>query len=329
MEMGQIAIPDIEVLRKMLSLLYKIRSFEEALYRAFMTEKMPGTMHQSNGQEAIAVGVGLAIQPEDVMTSTHRGHGHAIAKGIPVNDLMAEMYARATGTSGGMGGSMHIFDLQQGFLGTTGVVGAGVPIAVGAALALQLEGKKRLAVAFLGDGAMNQGSVHEALNLAAVWKLPVIFVCENNGYAVSFPTSQAFAIEDLSQRAVGYGMPGIKLDGNDVLEVYSAVQKAAAGARNGEGPVFLECLTYRQKGHSRFEPALYRPAGELEAWLENDPITRFQNFLSQNSLLAVEEQNQIKRDIFEEIQAALAFAKSSPFPDPRTALNMAFKVDAD
>ncbi len=240
---------------------------------------------------------------------------------------MAEMYARATGTSGGMGGSMHIFDLQQGFLGTTGVVGAGVPIAVGAALALQLEGKKRLAVAFLGDGAMNQGAVHEALNLAAVWKLPVIFVCENNGYAVSFPTSQAFAIEDISLRAAGYGMPGVKLDGNDVLEVYAAVQSAAAGVRSGAGPVFLECITYRQKGHSRFEPAHYRPAGELEAWLERDPIIRFQNFLTQNSLIAVDEQNQIKRSIIEEVQAAIAFAKSSPYPDLKSTLKMAFKVD--
>jgi TPP-dependent pyruvate/acetoin dehydrogenase alpha subunit len=325
MEEGLDRIPDAETLRSMLCLLYKIRLFEEALYRAFMTEKMPGTMHQTNGQEAIAAGVGLAIFPEDVMTSTHRGHGHAIAKGIPVKALMAEMYARTTGTSGGMGGSMHIFDLEKGFLGTTGVVGAGVPIAVGAALALKLEGKKRLAVAFLGDGAMNQGGVHEALNLAAVWKLPVIFVCENNGYAVSFPTSQAFAITDLSQRAAGYGMPGLKLDGNNVLEIYAAVEKVANGVRNGEGPVFLECITYRQKGHSRFEPAYYRPAGELETWLEKDPIIRFQNFLAGNSLIPVAEQNQVKGEISEEIQAAITFAKSSPYPSPTSAIHMAFK----
>jgi TPP-dependent pyruvate/acetoin dehydrogenase alpha subunit len=318
-------IPDISILRKMLSQLLTIRLFEEALYRAFLTEKLPGTMHQTNGEEAIAVGVGLAIDPGDVMTSTHRGHGHAIAKGIPLNTLMAEMYARATGASGGMGGSMHIFDLARGFLGTTGVVGAGVPIAVGSALALKLEVKKRLAVAFLGDGAMNQGSVQEALNLAAVWQLPIIFVCENNGYAVSHPTYKAFAIERLTQRATGYGIEAVTLDGNDVLEVYSAVRKAAAKTREGEGPFFLECITYRQKGHSRFEPATYRPSGELQAWLAKDPIERFRTFLSQNSLISSDEQDEIKQRVNQEIQAAILFARSSPAPTVNDTLALSFK----
>jgi pyruvate dehydrogenase E1 component alpha subunit len=326
MENRLIEIPDISILRKMLGQLYTIRLFEEAIYRAFMTEKMPGTMHQTNGQEAIAVGVGLALEPDDVMTSTHRGHGHAIVKGIPLNSLMAEMYARSTGTSGGMGGSMHIFDISRGFLGTTGVVGAGVPIAVGAALALKLDGKKRVAAAFLGDGAMNQGAVLEALNLAAVWKLPVMFVCENNGYAVSYPTSKAFAIEHLTQRAAGYGIEAATLDGNDVLEVYSAAQKAAAKARDGEGPIFLECITYRQKGHSRFEPAAYRPPGELEAWLAKDPLVRFCNFLSQNLFITPGEQEEIKQTVSEEIQAAIMFARSSPAPSVGDALALAFKV---
>ena len=326
MEKDQINIPEISILRKMLYQMFAIRLFEEALYRAFMTEKMPGTMHQTNGQEAIAVGVGLALELDDVMTSTHRGHGHAISKGIPLNALMAEMYARTTGTSGGMGGSMHIFDLPRGFLGTTGVVGAGVPIAVGAALALKLEEKKRLAVAFLGDGAMNQGAVHEAFNLAVVWKLPVIFVCENNGYAVSYPTSRAFAIEHLAQRAAGYGMPAVTLDGNDVLAVYAAAQKAAAAARDDKGPSFLECITYRQKGHSRFEPAAYRPAGELKTWLAKDPIERFRNFLSENLLISSEEQDEFKQKVSQEIQAAILFAKSSPFPAVNNALAQAFKA---
>lgn len=326
MEKSRKEIPDISILRKMLCQLFTIRLFEEALYRAFMTEKMPGTMHQTNGQEAIAVGVGLALEPEDVMTSTHRGHGHAIVKGIPLNDLMAEMYARTTGASGGMGGSMHIFDLSRGFLGTTGVVGAGVPIAIGAALALKLEGKKRLAAAFLGDGAMNQGAVQEALNLAAVWKLPVIFVCENNGYAVSYPTHKAFAIEHLTQRAAGYGIEAATLDGNDVLEVYSAAKKAAAKARGGEGPIFLECITYRQKGHSRFEPAAYRPPGELEAWLAKDPLERFCIFLKQNSFITPNEQEEIKQTVSKEIQAAILFARSSPAPSVGEALALAFKA---
>ncbi|HMD90743.1 MAG TPA: thiamine pyrophosphate-dependent dehydrogenase E1 component subunit alpha [Anaerolineaceae bacterium] len=315
---------DQSILQHLLYQMYLIRCFEETLFRAFQTEKMPGTMHQTTGQEAIAAGVGEALEPGDVMTSTHRGHGHAIAKGLAIRELMAEMYARQTGTSHGMGGSMHLFDLSKGFLGTTGVVGAGVPIAVGAALVLQLEGEHRVAVAFLGDGAANQGAVHEAINLASVWKLPVVFVCENNGYAVSLPTQKAYAIKDIAERAAGYGISGVTVDGNDVLAVYEVVCVAVARARAGDGPSFLECLTYRHKGHSRFEPASYRPAGELDAWLKKDPIKAFCQRLISAGIFENTRIDAIKAEAQEVVDDAVDFARSSPLASLEEALHLAF-----
>jgi pyruvate dehydrogenase E1 component alpha subunit len=315
---------DKSTLQHLLYQMLVIRRFEEALYRAFQTEKMPGTMHQTTGQEAIAAGVGEALQPGDVMTSTHRGHGHAIAKGLSIRKLMAEMYARQTGTSRGIGGSMHLFDLANGFLGTTGVVGAGVPIAAGAALALHLEGNHRVAIAFMGDGAMNQGAVHEAINLAAVWKLPVVFVCENNGYAVSLPMQKAFAISAIAERAAGYGIPGMTLDGNDVLAIYEAACAAVARARAGDGPSFLECLTYRHKGHSRFEPASYRPAGELDAWLEKDPIEGFCKRLASSGVFEKVEIDAVQAEAQAAVDDAIAFARSSPPASLEEALHLTF-----
>ena len=316
---------DHSKIRNLLVIMLRIRLFEEALFRAFMTEKMPGTMHQTTGQEAIAAGVSQILQPGDVMTSTHRGHGHAIAKGVSLERMMAEMYARSTGVSAGMGGSMHLFDLAQGFLGTTGVVGAGMPIAAGAALALKLDRKDNIAVAFFGDGAANQGAVHEALNLAAAWKLPVLFVCENNNYAVSTSFKQAFAIERVAERAPGYGMPGSTVDGNDVLRVYEAADQAASWARSGEGPYFLECLTYRHKGHSRFEPASYRSKAELEGWLEKDPIERYKRILAVEGILTEEELQGIYESVSDEIQQALAFAHQSSLVETGPALELAFR----
>jgi TPP-dependent pyruvate/acetoin dehydrogenase alpha subunit len=313
------------VIERMLRNMLQIRAFEEALYRSFMSEKMPGTMHQTNGQEAIAVGVGANLRHGDVMTSTHRGHGHAIVKGVSINALMAEMYGRKTGISLGMGGSMHLFDLGSGFLGTTGVVGAGVPIAVGAGLALQLEGNGAVAIAFMGDGAMNQGAVHEALNLAAVWKLPVIFVCENNGYAVSYPANKAFAIHRIAERAAGYGMPGTTVDGNDVAAVYIAAQEAIDRARSGSGPSLIEGVTYRQRGHSRFEPGAYRPEGELERWKTRDPVDLFQAALQKEGRMEKEEIDAMKVAVEEEIQTALRFAKTSPMPSVNDALGLVFE----
>ncbi|MGD2163748.1 MAG: thiamine pyrophosphate-dependent dehydrogenase E1 component subunit alpha, partial [Anaerolineales bacterium] len=205
MSRTQNAEPDRTKLLSMLAMMYRIRLFEEALYHAFMTEKMPGTMHQAIGMEAIPSGVGHCLVNGDKMTSTHRGHGHAIAMGVPTNELMAELYAKKTGSSGGMGGSLHIFDVQHGFLGTTGVVGAGIPIATGAGLAAKFNEEHQVVAAFFGDGAANQGAVHEGLNLAAVWNLPIVFICENNQYAVSFSVDDAFAIENIADRAATYG----------------------------------------------------------------------------------------------------------------------------
>jgi TPP-dependent pyruvate/acetoin dehydrogenase alpha subunit len=307
----QAVLPDRTVLISMLRQMYQIRIFEEALYHAFMTEKMPGTMHQAIGMEAISAGVGHAMHPDDLMTSTHRGHGHAIAKHVSLDALMAEMYAKKTGASAGMGGSMHIFDLKRGFLGTTGVVGATTPIAVGAALAAQLEGKEQVVVSFFGDGASNQGVVHESLNMSAIWKLPIVFVCENNRYAVSMPVSQAMVIDHISERAAAYGIPGLTVDGNDVLAIYEAATQAISGARQGTGPTLLECESYRYKGHSRFEPATYRPQKELEAWLKRDPITQFRQRLKTENILSPEEADAVKNEVEATMQKAIDFAKQS------------------
>ncbi|MGD0862926.1 MAG: thiamine pyrophosphate-dependent dehydrogenase E1 component subunit alpha [Candidatus Limnocylindrales bacterium] len=310
----------VDLLRTML----RIRLFEEALYRLFMSGTMPGTMHQAIGQEAVAAGVGRALRPSDAMTSNHRGHGHAIAKGVPLRSLMAEMFGRSTGASGGYGGSLHIFDLGRGFLGTNGIVGAGVPIGVGAALALKLGQTDNVAVTFFGDGAANQGAVHEALNLAAIWKLPVVFICENNQYAVSLPFERAFAIPCVADRAVAYGMPGQTVDGNDALVVLDAARAAVARARAGEGPTLIECKTYRYKGHSRFEPAKYRPAGELEQWLERDPIRRLEDELLSESRSSKDELDTIRQDVEHEVAEAIEFARSSPPAGPAKAAAMAF-----
>jgi pyruvate dehydrogenase E1 component alpha subunit len=309
-----------ELLRVML----RIRLFEEALYRLFMTGTMPGTMHQAIGQEAVAAGVGLALRPDDLMTSTHRGHGHAIAKGVPMRAIMAEMFARQTGASGGMGGSLHIFDVSRGFLGSTGIVGAGVPIAAGAALAGQLEGSDRVVVSFFGEGAANQGAVHEAINICAIWHLPVVLVCENNRYAVSMPAERAFAIEHVAQRGQGYGIPAVTIDGNDVFAVHTTTSAAIARARTGEGPTLIECETYRFKGHSRFEPGKYRPPGELEERMRHDPIELLRERLTDQAGLSREALEDIRAEVETEVADAISFARSSTPASAETARSLAF-----
>jgi TPP-dependent pyruvate/acetoin dehydrogenase alpha subunit len=310
----------VDLLRTML----RIRLFEEALYRLFMSGTMSGTVHQAIGQEAVAAGVGLALRPTDAMTSNHRGHGHAIAKGVPLCSLMAEMFGRSSGASGGFGGSLHVFDVSRGFLGTNGIVGAGVPIGVGAALALKLDRTDSVVATFFGDGAANQGAVHEGLNLAAIWRLPVVFICENNLYAVSMPYERAFAIPHIADRSVAYGMPGQTIDGNDALVVLDATRVAVARARAGEGPTLIECNTYRYKGHSRFEPAKYRPAGELDQWLGRDPIRRLENELLGESVKSRDQIDAVRKDVEREVAEAIEFARSSPPADPAKAAAMAF-----
>ena len=321
-------IEDIRALRELgptlLRTMLRIRAFEDALYRLFMSGTMPGTMHQSIGQEAISAGVGAALRPDDQMASGHRGHGHAIAKGLPMAELMAEMFGRTGGSSGGLGGSMHIFDLPRGFLGTTGVVGAGVPIAVGAALAAHLERSDRVVVSFFGDGAANQGAVHEALNLAAIWRLPVVFVCENNGYAVSMPVERSMAVAHVADRAPGYGMPGVTVDGQDAMAIVGATRLAVERARAGDGPTLLECLTYRYKGHSRFEPATYRTKEELTAWQARDPIDLLSARLGESRVLDSDEVGAIRAEVDREVAAAIEFARSSPLVDSSRIAELVF-----
>jgi TPP-dependent pyruvate/acetoin dehydrogenase alpha subunit len=301
-----------------------IRTFEDRLYFLFLNTVMPGTMHQYNGQEAVAVGVCAALRRNDFITSTHRGHGHALAKGADLNGAMAEMFAKDTGLCRGMGGSMHIADFRVGMLGANGIVGGGLPIAVGAAIASQIKNTGQVAVAFMGDAAANEGSFHESLNLAAIWKLPVVFVIENNLYGYTMKSRDAFPTEDIAIRAGAYGLPGEVVDGQDVLAVYESSAKAIERARRGEGPSVLECKTYRYRGHARFDPASYRPKDEVEAWKERDPIKLWTLELTQSGMASQEELKSIQRSVRKEVDAAVEFASQSASPAPDLCLSLIF-----
>jgi pyruvate dehydrogenase E1 component alpha subunit len=293
-----------------------IRTFEEKLFFLFQTRPMPGSMHQYNGEEAVAVGVCAHLKQDDYITSTHRGHGHCIAKGADVKAIMAEMFAKSTGCCRGMGGSMHIADFKVGMLGANAIVGAGIPIAVGAAWSCQYRKTKQVAVAFFGDGAANEGAFHEGLNLAGVWKLPVVFVCENNIYGFSTHYRRVTPVESISERAVAYGMPGVTVDGMNLNAVYNEAEKAIQRARDGNGPTLVECKTYRFMGHSRFEKALYRKQEELEEWKKHDPISFFKDYLT--GTLRVEEAkiDTIDREAAAIVEDAVHFAENSPDPNP-------------
>ena len=301
-----------------------IREFEERLYHLFLTEVMPGTMHQYNGQEAVAAGVCAALRPDDYITSTHRGHGHAIAKGVSLRSLMAEMFARDTGCCRGMGGSMHLSDPAVGMLGATGIVGGGIPIATGAALSAMLRRSGQVAVAFFGDGAANEGSFHESLNQAGAWRLPAIYVCENNLYGFSVPFGVASAVVDIAGRAAGYGFPGVVVDGNDVVAVFEATLEAAERARSGRGPTLLERKTYRHRGHSRFEKPTYRTDEELQAWLKRDPIPRCRGLLVELGDLTESDCERLRAGVLAELDDAVAFARGSPEPPPDAALRYVY-----
>ncbi len=285
---------------------------------------MPGAMHQYNGQEAVAVGACSALGAADYITSTHRGHGHTLAKGADPNRAMAEMFAKDTGLCRGMGGSMHIADFQVGMLGANGIVGGGLPIATGAALAAQMRGTGQVAAAFMGDAAANEGSFHESLNLAAVWKLPVVFVVENNFYGYSVKFSEAFPTEHIATRAGAYGLPGKIVDGQDVLAVYETCREAVQRAREGRGPSLIECKTYRYKGHARFDPAAYRPKPEEKEWKKRDPINSWAARLTQSGLAGEAELKAIKLGVRKEVGAAVAFAEESAQPDPGLCLSLVF-----
>jgi pyruvate dehydrogenase E1 component alpha subunit len=307
----------LELYRKMVT----IREFETMAGEHFAAGEIPGFIHLSIGQEASSVGVCSCLRKDDYVVTTHRGHGHMIAKGADLKRMTAELFARRDGYCKGKGGSMHIADFSIGFLGANGVVAGGLPIITGAGLSIKLRKTDQVALAFFGDGACNRGPVHEAMNMAAIWKLPVIFVVENNQYASTTPMTYACAVEDLCTRAAGYGMPGVKVDGNDVLAVRKAAAAAVKKARAGEGPTFIENKTYRIRGHFEGDPQKYRTTEEVQTWGEKDPLERFTVLLTRKKQLNQRQAAQILKEVRAELDEALAFAQASPFPEPEDALD--------
>lgn len=305
-----------EMYQKML----EIRLFEEKIFELYAQNLVPGTIHLYAGEEAVAVGVCSSLRKDDYITSTHRGHGHCIAKGADLKRTMAEILGKKTGYCKGKGGSMHIADFNVGMLGATAVVGAGLPIAVGAGLSIQLRKTDQVVVCFFGEGASNQGTFHESINMASVWRLPVVFVCENNLYAMGTRQSRVMNITDVANRAAAYGIPGEIVDGNDVLAVHEIIGKAVERARKGEGPTLVECKTYRHKGHSRVDPAKYRPKEEVEEWLGKDPIKNFRTYLLAAHFMTEMEIQQIEQNVSIKIEEAVKFALESPFPLAEEAL---------
>ena len=309
-----------EKLSEMYKKMLEIRYFEEKVFELYGQNLVPGTIHLYAGEEAVAVGVCSGLRKDDYITSTHRGHGHCIAKGADLKRTMAEILGKKTGYCKGKGGSMHIADFNIGMLGATAVVGAGLPIAVGAGLSAKLRKTDQVVACFFGEGASNQGTFHESINMASAWSLPVIFVCENNLYAMGTRQSRIMNIENIADRAAAYGIPGVTVDGNDVLAVFEASQKAVDQARSGAGPTLIECKTYRHKGHSRVDPAKYRPKEEVEQWLANDPLKRFRTTLQQNENFSQAEVQKIEENVAAEIEEAVRFAVESPYPAPEEAL---------
>ena len=305
--------------------LLTIRFFEEAVDGLFARGLMHGTMHLSIGQEAVATGACAALRTTDFITSTHRGHSHCIAKGADLTRMMAELLAKQTGYCRGRGGSMHIADAKTGNLGANGIVGGGIPIAAGAALAQKMKGLDNVVVSFFGDGATNEGAFHEALNLAAVWDLPVIFICENNKYGMSFSTEKSMRVENIADRAAAYGFPGVTVDGNDVDAVYTATAAAVERARSGKGPTLIEAITYRHKGHSKSDKNLYRTKEEIDFWKEQDPVGRFETKLVEKGILTQEEVDQITESVRNGIRTAIQEASSAPDSDPAELLSSVFR----
>jgi pyruvate dehydrogenase E1 component alpha subunit len=307
-----------ERLKDFLREMLLIRRFEEKVEERFRAGELPGFLHVAIGQEGVAVGVCKALEDGDVIASTHRAHGHTIAKGTHPNEVMAELYGKVEGCSHGYGGSMHLYDVERGNLGANAVVGGGLPAIVGAALAFKMRKEPRVAVAFFGDGATNIGTFHEALNLAELWKVPAVFVCENNHYAESTPSKQQLPIEDLTKRAEAYGMTSMRVDGQDVEAVYKTMQKAVNQARDGEGPVFLLAETYRLTGHYVGDPQVYRPKEEVrELRRTQDPITKLREKLE----LSEEEWNELDAEATRLAEESVEFAKQGTDPKPEDALN--------
>jgi TPP-dependent pyruvate/acetoin dehydrogenase alpha subunit len=291
-----------------------IRLFEDKVQELFMGGHIEGTTHLCQGQEAVSVGATAAMRPEDVLTNTYRGHGQALARGMPPERAFAELMGRSSGVAGGVGGSMHLVDFSVGNIGSNAIVGAGLPIAVGAAMSFKLRGEARVAVTFFGDAATNIGTFHEALNMASVWQAPVVFVIENNLYGEFSPVRETTPIDDLAKRADAYAMPGLVVDGQDVGVVNAAVAEAIERARGGGGPTLLEMKTYRYRGHSRADPARYRPEGELERWKERDPIELLAARLADEGALTADDLTRMRSEVQDEIDAAADRAQASPVP---------------
>jgi acetoin:2,6-dichlorophenolindophenol oxidoreductase subunit alpha len=302
-----------------------IRHFEYTADRLYAAGKVHGTMHLSAGQEAVAAGISLAVKPDDFLINHHRGHGHFIAKGADINKMMAEFLGKDTGYNHGRGGSMHIADFQSNNLGANGIVGGGIPQAVGVGLALQMQKRKEICICIFGDGAANEGVFHEAMNMVALWKLPVLYICENNKYGMSMDVERATAKLPIAQRAEGYGIPWACVDGNDVVEVYEAMKIAADHVRSGDGPYFVETITYRYFGHSKSDRNLYRSKEEIEDWKHNrDPIMRFTKHLLQAEILDESQAQEIDAKAEQVILKAVEFAESSPDPDISTLMEYVY-----
>lgn len=317
---------DKQELMQLYTTMVKIRFFEEKVEELFLRGEIPGFVHLYIGEEAVAAGVSQHLRKDDYITSNHRGHGHTIAKGADLNRMMAEIYGKRTGTCKGKGGSMHIADFSVGMLGANGVVGGGLPIAVGSGLSAKIRKTGQVTVAYFGDGASNRGTFHEAANMAAAWKLPVIFVCENNRYASTTPHGACIPVENIADRAAGYAMPGVIVNGNDVFEVCRAAGEAVALARSGGGPTLIEAKTYRIKGHFVGDPELYRSKEEVNKMKEKDPIIHFEQKVLAEKWLTPEEMQAVRERAEELVKEAVAFAVDSPYPEPEEALQDLFKA---
>lgn len=302
----------------------RIRKFEERVKFLFLEGIMPGTIHQYNGQEACAVGVCAALEPEDVITSTHRPHGHCLAKGLTPKEMMAELFGRRTGCCKGKGGSMHMGNLSKGVVPAIAIVGGNVPVATGIGLAFNMRKEKRVAISFMGDGATNEGAFHEAVNMGAIWNLPVVYVVENNLYGASTHVNMVMKTETIAERSQAYNISGKTIDGNDVLKVYETAKEAVDRARSGNGPTLLELVTYRITGHSRRDPALYQPVEERKAAKENEPIERFRQFLLKNDLISEKALSKTDEEIEGEIEESVESAISAPESEPEDALKDMF-----
>jgi pyruvate dehydrogenase E1 component alpha subunit len=305
--------------------MFTIRTFECKIRDLFTNGVIVGDLHLSSGQEAVAVGVCSNLRNIDTINTTHRGHGHCIAKGADVKRMMAEFFAKRTGLCKGKGGSMHLADLSVGMLGASAIVGGGIPTAVGAALSFKMRKTDQVAVAFFGDGATNQGTFHESVNLAAIWDLPVVFVCENNQYAESTPVSYAIRVKNIADRAAAYGIPGVLVNGMDILAVYEATNQAVKRARKGEGPTLLDCKTYRYEGHEVGDPwDLYRSKEEVEEWRQKDPIPTFERKLIDGKTATQKEIDAIQKEVLGLIDTAVEYARESPSPELKEAFEDVF-----